>query len=454
MMRLRSTMYRRSILPLRIQCASIKPAFAFHGFRSISEPIISPVFEQCMKPTLAIISTYKITCGIAGYSAHLMELLKDDFDVTVLPIDQTVVREGGEAAARHFDDIIGMGKKFDYVNIQFEYSLYGNAKNFQKLLAAFPRPSVTLHTVVRPETLSWKATAMDLVRLRIRQMLSTWLRNRVAARLFYPYKMIAAAQRSKTVPVFLHTRADAKEMRKRWKLKDVNDHPLCYVNEVQKREIYAEADISEFPRLQRLGNEVIIVGAFGFLSEYKGFDLAILALQKLPSNIHLAIFGGMHPNSHVPHAATPHYIQRLQQCTFDGFQGRRNNVDMSERVHFMGQPDDDAFLRAMALCHVVVVPYLEVGQSSSGPLSMAVDLGKKVIASRTKCFRAFGDYNSEQIRFCDIGNVLELAQVIEDLAHDPRPIPRPKYNADTNCAHYVRAITQVATDISFQQAPA
>jgi hypothetical protein len=48
--------------------------------------------------------------------------------------------------------------------------------------------------------------------------------------------------------------------------------------------------------------------------------------------------------------------------------------------------DEREFLRGMAICDAVVFPYLEVGQSSSGPISQALELGCRVIASRTHTF--------------------------------------------------------------------
>ena len=63
----------------------------------------------------------------------------------------------------------------------------------------------------------------------------------------------------------------------------------------------------------------------------------------------------------------------------------------------------------MAICDAVVFPYLEVGQSSSGPISQALELGCRVIASRTHTFFQFGRYHQNMIEFFDIGNHLELA---------------------------------------------
>ena len=64
----------------------------------------------------------------------------------------------------------------------------------------------------------------------------------------------------------------------------------------------------------------------------------------------------------------------------------------------------------MAICDAVVFPYLEVGQSSSGPISQALELGCRIIASRTHTFLQFGRYHQDMIEFFDIGNHLGIGR--------------------------------------------
>jgi hypothetical protein len=93
----------------------------------------------------------------------------------------------------------------------------------------------------------------------------------------------------------------------------------------------------------------------------------------------------------------------------------------------------------MAICDVVVLPYLEVGQSSSGPISQAVELGCRVIASRTHNFLEFARYHPGAVEFFDIGNHLELA---ERIAARPQYAARPeqrRYTVETNKAVYLTA---------------
>src|SRR5258708_31916091 len=96
----------------------------------------------------------------------------------------------------------------------------------------------------------------------------------------------------------------------------------------------------------------------------------------------------------------------------------RQPRDLSARIHFMGALGEPDFLSGMAICDGGVFPYLEVGQSSSGPISQALELGCRIIASRTHTFLEFAEYHKDRVEFFDIGNHLELAE---------RLVPRPQF---------------------------
>ena len=93
----------------------------------------------------------------------------------------------------------------------------------------------------------------------------------------------------------------------------------------------------------------------------------------------------------------------------------------------------------MAVCDTVIFPYLQVGQSSSGPISQSLELGCRVIASRTHTFLQFARYHPDTIESFDIGNHLELAGLI--LAR-PQFDTRERvltFNVETNKATYLAA---------------
>jgi glycosyltransferase involved in cell wall biosynthesis len=219
-----------------------------------------------------------------------------------------------------------------------------------------------------------------------------------------------------------------------------------------------------------------LVGVFGFLNDYKGLGTAIRALRHLPDDHHLLIFGGIHPNEIVKGAPIHPYLATLYddayadatpyaeisggevRLTVAADRGLAELIgphprDVSSRIHFMGAPDDEAFLDGMASCDVVVLPYLEVGQSSSGPISQAVELGCRVIGSRTHAFLGFAEYHPNAVEFFDIGNYLELAERIRSGRQFPPRRGLPEHNIETNRAVYVAA-NAVRADAAGSTVPA
>jgi glycosyltransferase involved in cell wall biosynthesis len=188
-------------------------------------------------------------------------------------------------------------------------------------------------------------------------------------------------------------------------------------------------------------------------------------LHHLSKDHHLLIFGGIHPNEIPPHQRIhPHLASLLETAYVDatlygqlhGGTSSGLNLDierhfaelfgahprdLSNRVHFMGALEDGDFLAGMAICDVVVFPYLEVGQSASGPISQAVELGCRVIASRTHTFLEFASYHPNTIEFFDIGNHLELAKRITARRQYAARREPPRYNVETNKAVYLAANT-------------
>jgi hypothetical protein len=178
------------------------------------------------------------------------------------------------------------------------------------------------------------------------------------------------------------------------------------------------------------------------------------------------IFGGIHPNEIKPHQPIDPTVSALFDAGFvdtslaerirgtaaagaptvsvavDGSMRDlliQHPKDLSRRVHFLGAASDADFLRGMVICDAVVFPYLEVGQSSSGPISQALELGCRVIASRTHTFLQFGQYHKEMIEYFDIGNHLELAARIAARPQYDAGARRLAYNVHTNRAVYLAA---------------
>ncbi|MDR3532638.1 MAG: hypothetical protein P4L90_19060 [Rhodopila sp.] len=421
---------------------------------------------------LAIISTYDEMCGIAGYTRALEQQLRPHAEVTVFDLDQYLLRSPHarvqRLADRHIKDIASRLADFDSVNIQLEYGTLGRTsgqivRRFKRLVTAAPAVSVTFHTILGHDPLDWAALGRSLITGRIFRMfriIGSHRRNRdIAAR---TYRLLRASQRVRPVNVIVHTKRDARLLHDVFRLRNVDHHPLSFVASDQAGRIRDAAMRDHFPILRTLPADAKLIGSFGFLSPYKGFETALRALHYLPEDHHLLIFGGIHPQAIKRGQALDPYIQTLLDESHIGRtildtvseKGTpltlnldaaskellaRHPEDLHRRVHFLGVHNDEAFMRAMALCDVVVLPYLEVGQSSSGPIAMAVEMGCRVLASRTLAFLQFARYHPGQVEFFDIGNYAELADLIRADTPAPRGERILSYNTETNAALYLAA---------------
>ncbi len=426
------------------------------------------------KETLAIVSTSSKLCGIAAYTAALRRQLDGAFDITVFDLNQYLLRNPNrrvrKLADRHVKSICRALRQFDVVNLQLEHGTLGRQgadiyRRFCWLTDAAPRLSVTFHTLPMPPAFDATGFAKALVTLKFKaaaRMQAEFRRTHLLSHGIA--RQLRRAQTYKQVSAIVHNRRDLHDARYLYGVRQVFDHPLSYLAASEAEAIRSGAARPRFAMLDGLPADAVLIGVFGFLNEYKGIETAIEALQYLPKNHHLLIFGGVHPQEIAPRQPRHPYITSLfghaymDTTLYDRLSAPHGGPplvvtadrglgellgshprDLSARIHFMGALAEADFLSGMTICDAVVFPYLEVGQSSSGPISQALELGCRIIASRTHTFLEFAEYHKNAIEFFDIGNHLELA---ERLAARPQFSPRrgfPEFNIETNKATYLLA---------------
>jgi glycosyltransferase involved in cell wall biosynthesis len=433
------------------------------------------------KQSLAIVSTSSKLCGIAAYTAALRRQLADAFDITVFDLDQYLLRSPYRRVRRlgdrHIKEICRAIRRFDVVNLQLEYGTLGRYshdiyRRFCWLTEAAPRLSVTFHTLLMPPGFDTTGFLKALAMLRFKTAARMQADFRRTRKLSHGIaRQLRRIQRHKQVSAIVHNRRDLHDARYLYGVRQVFDHPLSYLGAGEVEAIRGDASRDRFAMLADLPNDAVLIGVFGFLNEYKGIGTAIEALQYLPANHHLLIFGGVHPHEIVSHQPRHPYISSLfdnaymDTTLYDRLsgsgagdapplvvgadQGLRELLgahprDLSARIHFMGALAEPDFLRGMAVCDAVVFPYLEVGQSSSGPISQALELGCRIVASRTHTFLEFAEYHANAIEFFDIGNHLELAErLLAERQFSPRS-GLPEFNIATNKATYLLANSPLA----------
>lgn len=425
---------------------------------------------------MAIVSTFDELCGIAAYTRYLLRQLENDFDIDVLELDQYLLRSRNPRVRRlgdaHIRDICSKFKDYDVVNIQLEHGTIGGQPadikaRFKALVKAAPQVSVTFHTMLAPQNVDFsqlfaligKFEFLNAIYMIGKHVSDEFMERSTAG-------VLAKLQKRKPVSVIVHTRRDMRHMRYVHGLRSVFDHPLSFLSPHDVTRVRSGANRGMFPIAETLPSDAIVIGVFGFLGRYKGFDTVIAALQRLPERYHLLIFGGVHPNEIRRGETISPFVKLLlnkmqaDRTMLDALIGQtdgearrnlnvsidlsktdvfQNDKDISRRIHFMGALSDDDFISGMAISDVVVMPYLEVGQSSSGPISQALELGCRVIASRTQAFLQLARYQEGMLEFFDIGNHVELADRIQSVSNTNPGGRRLPYNVTTNRAIYVAA---------------
>lgn len=430
-----------------------------------------------MKKKLAIVSTFDDLCGIASYTRSIIRQLENDYEITVFDLDQFIFKTKSQSVSRlanqEINRICKLLPNFDAVNIQLEHGTLGNTpkqilRRLLKLCEAAPKLCITFHTILHSEK-NTKTIYASLFRGRMIKAWKVWrsdIQNNILSEDFY--RALRELQKVKPVSVICHTRRDARYMKLVYGIDNCYDHPLAFYKKSETIELQSDISYQEdFPILYKnLNQDDVLLGCFGFLGTYKGLDTAIKALKLLPKNYKLAVFGGLHPNAINKNELINPYLDSIvgqihagenALSTLSDLGGSaqlainspeqlnelltaHSDRDISDRVLFMGSLTDEQFPKAMSICDIVLMPYVEVGQSASGPMSMAVDVGSTIIASRTKAFMQFARYNPDRFEMFDVGNYVHLSQLIMATDVSNKNFPDSSYTVESNIEVYKKAL--------------
>ncbi len=385
---------------------------------------------------LLMISSYRRQCGIAQYVEHLEPVLRSDpsvdLEIAALPVD--LLRAGGKIATRMARQIMrsiaASAAAADAVILQYEPGLFGYSeldvwRNIKSFLDASKRVIITYHTFPSARRVSPLRAPRE------------WLRQMYRS---YSFRNIVNYSRRRPRQVF-HLVQTRRERQRLLLLgvpeANITDLPLAFLSAPQ-RERFASGEYRA-QLLERIGvKPKTVLGCFGFLAPYKGFDVAIDALQFLPQDTHLLIVGGIHPEGIEFGAARQKYVTKLTT--------QIDRLKLRERVHFLNAPGNDEFNEIMAACDAVVLPYAEVGQTSSGPAALALDLSKPTYCASNKCFRELDRYSPGVLSFFEIGNHMQLAQSIQRGEGESQraALARHHYGERFNVERRVRAYLRLA----------
>lgn len=362
------------------------------------------------KKRIALLSTWNERCGIAHYSSFLKLALDPHLDITVIPLPREMLRD--EKDQKKGDGYIARMapglRDFDIVCVQLEPSLFGLTasqirRRFRAVLDHSKDMIVTFHSVPPHDyrgllgQVARQFSARSLVRFgQNLHAVATW-RAMLG-------DIVQHARKFK-VTAIAHSKADAEILKRVLAGVEVRDNPLSYMSQDFIEGIDDKAYSSSLPSLlPKLDQNIRYIGVFGFFGPQKGFDTAILALKHLPENYHLLMFSGVHEAALRVGEGTQPYLEKLIRLV--------EKHKLADRVHFLGSVSDDDLLLAMKVCDAAVMPYLNTGQSASGPANQAVELSRICYFTRSLQFLEMEKYLPNTFQYFDIGNYVELAQKI------------------------------------------
>lgn len=348
------------------------------------------------------VSTWDVPCGIATYCANLVRALdRRDVRSDVYPLAphlwrSLVTTDVAELVA----DIAAQASRYDLVHVQHEHGLFGHAVSYKaaarnygtmlRLLRDAGRPVVTtFHT----EPLgSGPATGRFSLRDALPDALRAWGRraawHRHVARSFKPGTMAIA-----------HTPGTRRSLIKRG-IPAASVHVIPH-GCLPQRDLRIDALMAK----QRLGLPAssVLLTMFGFVGTYKGQDLAVRALARLPERFHLAICGGPHPES--------------QDRAFAAVLRAVKKLGLEHRVTITGwMPEEESAVYAAAT-DICLAPYRDATLSASGAITWALASGRPIVASRIAAFQGICREQPCML-LTTPGMIDEIAWAVEKLAAD------------------------------------
>jgi glycosyltransferase involved in cell wall biosynthesis len=389
---------------------------------------------------IAIVSSVDEMCGNATFTNHLVENINKSASSAVaeaLPLSfvqslNPKIRKMADVKIREMAERLAT---YDGVNIQFEAGLYGSKHkdilNRLKILSnANPNTSVTLHATrfFDNSLLSTRGALKELLSFRIRGSINTYARYRNNLKNIRNNQSYLKLFAKNNLKIIVHT-LKAKEA-----VLAVVDTPHVYLHPIKftdPKNIRSNKPI--WAKRLNLRKDDKIVGLFGFISEYKGFESALSALAILPKNYKLVIAGRQHPQSIREHEKINLHLQILLD--------QIKVLNLSKRVFFLNELSDNELLELAATVDFAWLPYLETGQDGSGIASILFDLAPRLVASSCKAFdeliRIIPEYKCERF---DIGNYLELANKTEYYQEYRKFNKKLQYSDNTQTHLYLKVL--------------
>lgn len=299
------------------------------------------------------VTSWNTRCGIATYSAHLLENIPCAVSVFAARTQDLIYQDGSEVVrcweSGMSDTLTDLSnavedRKIDALVIQFNYAFF-NVERFGEFLTDQLNAGrvivLTLHSTVDP------VHVLPYQRLEIiREALARC--HRILVHTVQDLNRLKALGLVENVTLFPHGIRHFPQA-----------HPPC--NDT----------------VECLENIELTIASYGFFLPHKGLLELIEALALLKSrghNINLRMI-----NSEFPAAESAELIQQATK--------RVSSLGLSDRVIFMTDfLSDDESLAQLSLADLIVFPYQDTGESASGAVRYGISTGRPVAVTPIPIF--------------------------------------------------------------------
>lgn len=321
------------------------------------------------------LSTYNVKCGIATYTQELRSHISTDNDIFPLP-EKDAIAEKQIDLDKELTKLTHLVKDFDIVHIQHEHGLFiGNGdetdavSRFGNLLKVLIKENKRVFVTFHSDPVFWESRWRFDTELLLKKLLSRVWKGEVS-KWFQPrYNVTAIVHTKRTKQEFLDSGFHEDSV-------EVVPHGVVS-REVKFSPIKPDVEIN--------------LSIFGFISDYKGYDVALRALQLLPRNYNLICMGGRHPSSTGDEytqilGAAKRLDREVVECKLQDIYSL-----VSDRVTITGYLDKAQADKMHKKTHICLAPYTDKTLSGSGALTWSLTSGCPVIASDIPSFKTIDD---------------------------------------------------------------
>lgn len=383
---------------------------------------------------IGVVSSFDVLCGNAAYSQALVSGMRQaGHDVMSIDIPVELQKTHNR---QDITSILQQVRDCDAINIQMELSLYGPtprscAKLLKRIIRNAKTLSITMHRVeVKPVNLiksTYQENKQSGIFSALKQIIIYWMRSYI----FRQYAAVIRAGYNAGATFIIHTYREEKRIKRICPKAKTIVHPIVWQPDMETgTKTETAIDIKT-----KFKTDKPIVGLFGFISPYKNYDFAAKSL--LAHDFNLVVAGGMHPT-----------VANYGQRTTSANKSLHAFVMLNEILEaYKGQtyvytaPDDATLIRLIRSVDVVAIPYLEVGQSSSGIASLAIQYGKRIVFADTHLITELVPFLNKRPFVFDVAASTSLVSAVEQcLEEDEKSIYFNGYDFSTNITANLHAL--------------